>query len=61
MMSTRPRSMDELHRAARYKFDALPDLHSLICGVQDLLQEAKIYEGEHDAETAYILLYRCHE
>lgn len=60
-MSERPRTLEELNKAASYKFAVLPELHTLVRGVQDLLQQAKIYEDEQDVETAYILVCRSYK
>lgn len=60
-MSNRPRTIDELAKAARYKFAVLPDLKVLIRGVQDLLQQARVYEEDQDIETAYVLFFRCYK
>lgn len=61
MDNERPRSIDELTRAAKFKFDSLPEFFALVTGTQDLLQQAKVYEGDNDLESAYILLCRSYK
>lgn len=60
-MADKPRSIEELTRAAKYKFDVVPEFFALVTGTQDLLHQAKAYEVEGDLESAYIMFCRSYK
>lgn len=59
-MSARPRSQDLLNRAASYNLAKPPDLADLARGANETFLQSRLYEREHDLETAYVLYRRAY-